>query len=162
CHQRDSDRPSPLERAGSTLGASLLMGSPYQRAPRLTDPHQKYTRSALLAAVRDGVTGLRPPRYTYRMPAFGHDADAVVQALAEADGELPDGPEPPARPAADQTLGSLHGPALIGFQGYACVSCHMWNGQTLSEPDPGAVGPDLTKAAGCIRRDWFDRYLEAP
>jgi len=164
CHQRDSDRPSPLETAGSTLGSSMLMVIPYQRAPRLSDPHQKYTRSALLAAVRDGVTGLRPPapRYTYRMPAYGHDAEAVVQALAEADGELPDAPEPPPRVPADQTLGSVHGPIMVGFQGYGCVSCHMWNGQTLAEPDPGSIGPDLTKAAGRIRRDWFDRYLENP
>jgi hypothetical protein len=164
CHQRDSDRPSPLETAGSTLGSSMLMVIPYQRAPRLTDPHQKYTRSALLAAVRDGVVGLRPPppRYTYRMPAYGHDAEAVVQALAEADGELPDGPEAPPRPPADQTLGSVHGPIMVGFQGYGCVSCHMWNGQTLAETDPGSIGPDLTKAFGRIRRDWFDRYLENP
>jgi glucose/arabinose dehydrogenase/mono/diheme cytochrome c family protein len=162
CHQRDSDRPSPLETAGSTLGASMLMVIPYQRAPRLTDPHQKYRRSALLAAVRDGVSGLRPSRYTYRMPAYGHDAEAVVQALAEADGELPDAPEPPPRVPADQTLGSVHGPLMVGFQGYGCVSCHMWNGQTLAEPDPGSIGPDLTKAVGRIRRDWFDRYLENP
>jgi glucose/arabinose dehydrogenase/cytochrome c551/c552 len=164
CHQRDSDRPSPLETAGSTLGSSMLMVIPYQRAPRLTDPHQKYTRSALLAAVRDGVVGLRPPppRYTYRMPAYGHDAEAVVQALAEADGELPDAPEPPPRVPADQTLGSVHGPIMVGFQGYGCVSCHMWNGQTLAETDPGSIGPDLTRAAGRIRRDWFDRYLENP
>jgi len=164
CHQRDSDRPSPLEIAGSTLGSSMLMVIPYQRAPRLTDPHQKYTRSALLAAVRDGVNGLRPPppRYTYRMPAYGHDAEAAVQALAEADGELPDAPEPPPRVPADQTLGSVHGPIMVGFQGYGCVSCHMWNGQTLAENDPGSIGPDLTKAFGRIRRDWFDRYLENP
>src|SRR5262249_58703031 len=131
--QRDGNLPSPLETAGSELGASMLMVIPYQRAPRLTDPHQKYTRSALLAAVRDGVSGLRPSRYTYRMPAFGHDAEAVVQALAEADGELPDAAEPSQRVSADQTLGSLHGPLMVGFQGYGCVSCHMWNGQTLAE-----------------------------
>ncbi len=162
CHQRDSDRPSPLEAAGSTLGGSYLEVIPYQRAPRLTEPHQKYTRSALVTAVREGVTELRPPRYTYRMPAFGDAAEDVVQALAEADGELLAGLESPAGPAADQTLGPLHGPTLIGFQGYACLSCHMWNGQTFSDIDPGAVGPDLAKVAGRIRRDWFDRYLEAP
>src|SRR5262249_49401756 len=31
-----------------------------------------------------------------------------------------------------------------------------------SEPDPGAVGPDLLKVKGRIRRDWFDRFLEDP
>src|SRR5205809_2501574 len=38
----------------------------------------------------------------------------------------------------------------------------MWNGQSLADTDPGAIGPDLTKVAGRIRREWFDRYLEGP
>jgi hypothetical protein len=32
----------------------------------------------------------------------------------------------------------------------------------LSEADPGAVGTELTRVPGRIRRDWFDRYLEGP
>src|SRR5205807_5430009 len=72
------------------------------------------------------------------------------------------GPQPPAATPSDQTLGPLHGPSLIGFSGYACVSCHVWNGQTLADTDPGSVGPDLAKVTGRIRRDWFDRYLEGP
>ncbi len=96
------------------------------------------------------------------MPSFGHDAEAVVQALAEGDGELPAGPEATERKPADPTLGSLAGPRLVGFQGYACVSCHVWKGQMFSEPDPGAVGTDLTRVAGRLRRDWFDRYLDGP
>jgi cytochrome c551/c552/glucose/arabinose dehydrogenase len=162
CHQRDSERPPPIEAAGSILGGSLLEFVPFQRTPRLSFPHQKYKRSHLIAAVRDGVTGLRPPRYTYRMPAFAAEADAVVRALAEADGDLPDAPEALDRKPEDPTLGPLTGPQLAGFQGYACVSCHVWNGKTLSDPDPAAVGTDLTQAVRRIRRDWFDRYLEAP
>jgi hypothetical protein len=96
------------------------------------------------------------------MPAFGPDADVLVQALAEADGELPTEPDPPAAAVADPTLGTLHGSRLVGFQGYGCASCHVWNGRLLGSPDPGATGPDLTRTAGRIRRDWFDRYLESP
>lgn len=162
CHQRDSDRPPPIEAIGSTLGGAWLQELPFHRTPRLTYPHQKYHRAHMLAAVREGVTGLRRAGYSYRMPSFGHDAEAVVQALAEGDGDLPAGPEPPERKPADPTLGSRTGPFLVGFQGYACVSCHVWNGQTLSEPDPGAVGTDLTRVVGRIRQDWFDRYLEGP
>lgn len=162
CHQRDSERPPPLEAIGSTLGGAWLQEVPFQRTPRLYFPHQKYTRSYLVSAIREGVSGLRPARYSYRMPAFGDHAEAVVQALAEADGDMPAGPEPVERPVADPTLGPLAGSALAGFQGYACVSCHIWNGKAFSEPDPGAVGTDLTRVAGRIRRDWFDRYLEGP
>jgi glucose/arabinose dehydrogenase len=162
CHQRDSDRPPPIEAIGSTLGSAWLQEIPFQRTPRLSYPHQKYLRPHLLAAVREGVAGLRPDRYTYRMPAFGHDADTVVQALAEGDGDLPVGPETSAAEPADPTLASLTGSRLAGFQGYSCLSCHMWNGKMLSEPDPGAVGTDLTRVAGRLRRDWFDRFLEAP
>lgn len=162
CHQRDSDRAPPLEVISSTLGGSWLQTLPFLRTPRLTYPLQKYTSAHLATAIREGVSGLRYARYTYQMPCFGADAETVLQALAEADGELPAAADPPLRPPADPTLATLAGPTLAGFQGYACVSCHPWNGQLLTDQDPGAVGTDLTRVAGRIRRDWFDRYLEGP
>ena len=96
------------------------------------------------------------------MPAFGAQADELIQALAEGDGELITESDPPITVADDPTLGTLHGPRLAGFQGYACASCHVWNGNLLGSPDPVATGPDLTRTAGRIRRDWFDRYVESP
>jgi glucose/arabinose dehydrogenase/mono/diheme cytochrome c family protein len=162
CHQRDSDRPPPIEEIGSTLGGAYLQTIPFQRTPRLSNPLQKYTHAYLTKAVREGVSGLRPARFSYRMPAFGHDAETLLQAIAEADGDLAGAPEPLSPPPADPTAGSLIGPSLAGFQGYACVGCHVWNGQQLSEADPGAVGTDLTRVAGRIRRDWFDRFVEDP
>ena len=98
CHQRDTDRPSPLEEVGTSFGGSQLQTVPFLRTPRLTYPHQKFERNHLTSAVREGVSGLRFDRFTYRMPAFGHEAESLVQALAEADGELP--METAARPAA--------------------------------------------------------------
>ena len=85
-----------------------------------------------------------------------------MQALAEGDGELPGAPEMSDQKPADPTLAPLAGPLLVGFQGYSCVSCHVWKGQMLSEADPGAIGTELTRVPGRIRRDWFDRYLEGP
>lgn len=162
CHQRDSDQLSPLESAAATLGGSGLETVPFQRVPRLTAPLWKYTSRHLEAAVREGVSGLRPPRYTYRMPAFGPHAAELVQALAEADGDQPTGPDAALTAVGDATAGSLHGPTLVSSQGYACVSCHVWNGRMLAEQDPGSTGPDLLRVPGRIRRDWFDRYLESP
>lgn len=162
CHQRDTDRPPPVEAAGSTLGGAFLQELPFQRTPRLTHPHQKLTRTYVLATVREGSPGLRGSRYSYRMPAFGAEADALVQALAEADGELPTDADPPEAVSADPTLGTLHGSRLAGFQGYGCVSCHVWDGKQLAATDPGVVGPDLTRTDGRVRRDWFDRFLENP
>jgi hypothetical protein len=162
CHQRDSSGPPPLEEIGRSLGGGFLQTLPYQRTPRLTDPHRKLTWAYLRASVREGVSGSQPPEYTYRMPAFGPEAEALVQAIAEADGELLDGADPPQRPAADPTLGSLAGPELVGSQGYGCISCHLWAGQQLATTDPGAAGPDLTRLVGRVRRDWFDRFLEDP
>jgi glucose/arabinose dehydrogenase/mono/diheme cytochrome c family protein len=162
CHARDSDRPPPLEEAGSTLGGAFLQNVPFQRTPRLNDTLQKYTRAHLARAIREGVTGLRGDHYSYHMPAFGTAADTLVQALAEGDGELPAGDDPPVQPPADPTLGPLAGSQLAGFQGYACVSCHQFQGRHLSQPDPGAFGPELTRLTGRIRRDWFDRFLEDP
>jgi mono/diheme cytochrome c family protein len=162
CHQRDTNRPSPIEEAGATLGGAFLQEVPFQRTPRLTNPHQKYMRSYLAATVREGTSGLRTGRYTYRMPSFGADADVLVQALAEADGELPAAADPPSSTSADPTLGTLTGPALVGSQGYSCISCHAWNGRHLVSSDPGAAGPDLTRTLGRVRRDWFDRFLDDP
>ncbi len=45
CHQRDSDRPPPIEAIGSTLGGGWLTYVPFQRTPRLTYPQQKFTRA---------------------------------------------------------------------------------------------------------------------
>jgi cytochrome c551/c552 len=162
CHQRDSDQPPPIERIGQSLGGSFLQTLPYQRTPRLTNPCRKLTRDHLARAVREGLSGLRGPEYTYRMPAYGAEAEALVRALEEADGEVVDDADPPSRPIADPTIGTLAGPILVGSQGYGCISCHLWDGRQLSQPDPGAVGPDLTRLVGRIRRDWFDRFLEEP
>src|SRR5207248_2461077 len=107
CHQHDSDRPPAIEAIGSTLGGAWLQNVTLQRTPRLTYPHQKYTRAHLLAAVREGVTGLRQAGYSYHMPAFGRDAETILQALAEGDGELPAGIDPPEPKPADPTLGPL-------------------------------------------------------
>ena len=74
----------------------------------------------------------------------------------------PSTPTTPSPPVTDPTLGTLSGPILVGSQGYGCISCHVWDGRQLSQPDPGAVGPDLTRLVGRIRRDWFDRFLEDP
>src|SRR5262249_39430869 len=108
CHQRDTDQLSPLEKAATTLGGSGLETVPFQRVPRLPDPNQNFMRAHLLTAVRDGVSGLRPARYTYMMPAYGPAATELVQALAEGDGELPTSFDPSERPNSDPTLGSLH------------------------------------------------------
>ena len=131
CHQRDSDRPPPIEEIGSTLGGAFLQEIPYLRTPRLTNPHQKFTRSYLSTSVREGVSGLRWSRFSYRMPAFGPDGEAFLQALAEADGELPTEADASGAVVLDPTLGTLHGSRLVGFQGYACASCHVWNGKLL-------------------------------
>jgi hypothetical protein len=162
CHQRDSDRPPLIEEIGATLGGAWLQNIPYQRTPRLSNPLQKYSQQHLTQAIREGVAPLRSSRYTYRMPAFGDVAESVIQAFAEADGELLAASEPQLPPSSDPTLATQAGPLLAGFQGYACISCHVWNEQALADPDPGAVGTDLTRVTGRIRRDWFDRFLENP
>ena len=162
CHQRDTDRPPLIEEIGRTLGGAYLQTIPYQRTPRLSFPHQKLRPGYLVDAVREGASVLRSPEYTYRMPAFGSQAETLVQAIAEADGELDAEEVPKTSPIMDPTVGSLAGPELVGSQGYGCISCHVWNSQQFTQPDPGAVGPDLTRLVGRVRRDWFDRFVEDP
>jgi cytochrome c2/glucose/arabinose dehydrogenase len=164
CHARDTDRPPPIEEVAGELGGAGeadLYRMPFQRTPRLTYPLSRYRRSYVRAAVRDGVSGVRPSWYSYRMPAFGPEADEIVRALAEADGDLADEPDPPHGVPDDPTLPGA-GPSLVGYEGYSCVSCHLWKGQSIAEVEHGSVGPELTSVAGRVRRDWFDRWLEDP
>jgi cytochrome c2 len=161
CHARDSDRPPPLEVGASTLGGAYLQYVPFLKTPRLTDVHAKYAPEYLRATLKDGVAGVRHSRFSYRMPSFGAEAEAIVRALAEAEGALPDAPAPPARPIADPTAANV-GPSLVGFEGYSCVSCHVWAGKMMNEPDPGAIGPELTSVTTRIRREWFERWVEDP
>ena len=160
CH-RSGDSPSPLEKASSTLGGSLLEVVPYLRTPRLNNALSKYSREYITRAIRDGVSGIQQKAYTFRMPRFGDHAEAIVRALAERDGDLANEPPPPKPEADDPTLSGI-GATLAGFEGYSCVSCHIWNGKKLNEADPAAVGPDLTTIAQRIRRDWFERWLDDP
>lgn len=161
CHQRDTSEPAPLEQVGRSVWASFLARLPFQRTPRLTQATAKFRHAYLLAAIREGVSGVRPDWYSYRMPSYGERAEEIVRALAESDGELIEPAEMHHVPDADPTVRAL-GPALIGFSGYACVTCHVWNGQSFSTVEPGTVGPDLTSVVRRIRRDWFDRFLDDP
>ncbi|GIW92883.1 MAG: hypothetical protein KatS3mg110_0924 [Pirellulaceae bacterium] len=168
CHQRDSDEPPPIEQIGATLGGAWLQRIPYQRTPRLPYVFHRLEHDYLATTVAGGIQQTARPQLTYRMPAFGHFSPIVLRALAEGDGEqirgdrvlVDDGQESSSQ--KDPTAGSLYGPELVGFQGYACISCHAWKGKMLADPDPGAVAPDLVRTAGRVRRWWFDRILESP
>jgi len=161
CHSRDSERLSPLEDVGSTLGGAWLQMLPFLKTPRMSNPWSKYSREYLVESIRNGVSGVRHSKYTYRMPAFGEEAESLALALAEADGDDPAAPTREPAPSADPTLPPL-GPSLVGFGGYSCVSCHIWRGKSFAEPDPGAIAPELTTVTRRIRREWFDRWVEDP
>jgi cytochrome c553 len=161
CHSRDSERSSPLEEAGSTLGGAWLQILPFLKTPRLTNATAKYTREYLVASIRDGVSAVRHSNYSYRMPAFGDEAEELARSLAEGDGDDPGAPDAAPPLSGDPTLPPL-GPTLVGFGGYSCVSCHIWRGKSFAEPDPGAIAPELTTVTRRIRREWFDRWVEDP
>ncbi|HLH28630.1 MAG TPA: hypothetical protein VKW77_06915, partial [Acidimicrobiales bacterium] len=161
CHALHSERPSPLEEVGSVQGGSGLELVPYLKTPRLGHAALKYDAEFLLRSVRDGVSEVRHSRYTYRMPAYGGGAEAFVRALIEADGDPLPAAAKPAEATADPTLGPA-GASLAGFEGYSCVSCHLWKGKSMAEPDPGAIAPELTTVTRRINREWFDRWLNEP
>jgi cytochrome c2 len=161
CHAAEGDAAAPLEEVARTLWAPFLARLPYQRTPRLVHPLAKYNRDHLAAAIRDGVSGVRPEWYTYRMPAFGDQVGEIVRALAETDGEIIDATPVPADAATDPTIAAA-GRQLVGFTGYSCTSCHSWSQQSSVEVEPGSIGPELTSITSRIRRDWFDRWLDNP
>jgi cytochrome c551/c552 len=162
CHQRDTDRPAPLVEIGQNLWTPHLYRLPFQRTPPLTQASAKFKHSYLLSALRDGVQGIRPDWYSYRMPTYGDKANELVQALAEGDGDLiPTSQQIENDQKVDPNV-LAQGPTLIGFNGYGCVSCHIWNGQSLSATEPSSVGPDLTTVHQRINRSWFERYLDDP
>lgn len=159
CHST-TDRPPPLESVSASIGGSNLETVPFLRTPRLNNPTIKYSSAYLLDAIRNGSTGVRHKGYTFRMARWGALAESVVQALAERDGDVVSN-EPDVAKVLDPTLNGP-GSTLIGFEGYSCVSCHIWNGKQLNDADPGAIGPDLTTVTQRIRREWFDRWMDEP
>lgn len=160
CHARHSDRPSPLEEAGSTLGGAWLQMVPFLKTPRLSHAGLKYSHDFLRRSIEKGVSEVRHSKYSYRMPAYDADADELLRALLAGDGDVVD-PKEPAAGDPDPTKAPL-GASLAGFEGYSCVSCHIWKGQSMAEPDPGAIAPELTSVTRRIRREWFDRWLNEP
>ena len=160
CHAHGGLGQSPLEEVGATLGGSNLERIPYLRAPRLLDPHEKYDHAHLLAAIRSGPGNVRGAAYTYRMPSFGDGAEALASALASRDGADPLLDAAPAASGDPTLLGP--GGTLVGFEGYSCISCHLWKGKFFHEPDPGSIGPELSTATRRLRRAWFDRWLGDP
>lgn len=161
CHQRDHSTSPPIEQIAveASVKSKQLV---YQRVPALTGASAKYASHHLRSVIENGVAGLRPKWYSYRMPAFGADADDIVRALAEADGEWDDDAiRPPLAGADDPNLHNF-GQLLVGYQGYSCVSCHVWKGETLTVVEPSSAGPELTSVTRRIRREWFDRWLENP
>jgi len=160
CHTRHSERASPLEEVGSMLGGAWLQMVPFLKTPRLSHASLKYDADFLRRSIQDGVSEVRHSKYTYRMPAYGADAKSHVLALIEGDGD-PVVPEPKAESKSDPTLAPF-GASLAGFEGYSCVSCHIWKGQSMAEPDPGAIAPELTTVTRRINREWFDRWLNEP
>lgn len=160
CHVRDREGKSPLEEISSELWTSHIARLPYLRTPPMTHALEKYTRDHVLSAVRDGVSGVRPGWYSYRMPHYGSHAEDLVRAIAERDGEWLEAPEKPSQETRAELVSA--GLALTGFEGYSCVACHLWKGRSFAEPDPAAVGPDLASVPRRIRRGWFDRWLEDP
>jgi hypothetical protein len=161
CHVLDGRRTPPLEEASSVIGGAYLQTVPFLRTPRLNDLHAKFRPEHVVAAVKNGVSGDRHNRYTFRMPSFGEKAEEIARALAELEGAPWPPAEEPAAKAPEPALVEL-GPRLGGFEGYSCISCHLWKKELKSEADPGAIGPDLAGVAGRLRREWFDRWLEDP
>ena len=140
CHVRDTDQASDMERIGGQIDAPLLPRLPYQRVPGLTDAFSKYKRGYLLSAIREGVSGVRPSWYSYRMPIYEARAEEIVRALAETDGESSSEAELTEPEERDPTL-AASGRELVGFHGYSCVSCHIWEGKMLRGMDSEEVGP---------------------
>jgi|GEM_PF-290976 len=162
CHQLDGDQSPLMEHIGQSLWTPHLMRLPYQRTPRLTGTLAKYTRSHLLDVLKSGSTATWPSWYSYRMPLYAENAEQIVAALAERDGYPPmDLPATGSTPTENPTL-STFGASLVGFEGYSCVSCHIWKSRELTTIDPAAVGPELTTVTLRIQRTWFDRWLEDP
>ena len=160
CHSIHSERPSPIEEVGSTLGGAWLQMVPFLRTPRLSHASDKYDPGFLERSIRDGVSEVRHSNYSYRMPAYGDDAKDHRLALMEGDGDSA-GPDLRVVRPSDPTLAPF-GASLAGFEGYSCVSCHIWKGQSMAEPDPGAIAPELTTVTRRINREWFDRWLNEP
>ena len=145
CHQRDSDRPPPIEEIGSTLGGAYLQELPFQRTPRLTNPHQKFTRVS--PAHRRPRGRLGPALAAVQLPDAGLRRGRGRRSCRRWPRPTANcRPRPTRRPRrpADPTLGTLHGSRLVGFQGYALRLVPRLERQAarLARPGRDRPGPD--------------------
>ena len=172
CHARDAGGGSHLERVVQDVPHEMFPARlPYLRVPSLAGAGDRFRAEYLAEAITRGTQGVRPPWYTYRMPAYGAAGAAAAEALLDAAGcsvEMPPRTVPRAAPRSaskeplDPTQLVAEGRRLAGHGGYGCVACHAWKQASDVQAEPGAAGPDLTLIASRIRREWFDRWLEGP
>jgi hypothetical protein len=145
------------EAARFSLPPTLTAAGERVRAIRL---RQWLTRGA-------GEDGLRP-WVRARMPGFGPHGQRIAGELAARDGSstVPAKPGPTVPTIAAPQIVSDHlqtGRFLVGTKALACVNCHTLHGKLLSgQPDPTTRAPDLTKVAGHLRPEYFQRWMMNP
>ncbi len=95
------------------------------------------------------------PYMKTRMPRFGAEVtDSLIQSLSAND-TIESHPEVSFE---NQNEAKRHGRDLAGTSGFACVTCHTFQGKQT-----GAMGAvDLTLMGQRLNRDWFHAYMRSP
>lgn len=131
------------------------------RAPSLDGIGDRLRPDVLHAVLREGSR--RREWLTVRMPIFALDDDersTIVDHLRAVD-RLP-APLVEATRTADPDEVAIHGPRLVGANGFGCTSCHAIGRHRPVGVLPHALGPPLDDPASRFERDWFDRWLRDP
>jgi mono/diheme cytochrome c family protein len=131
------------------------------RAPSLDGIGDRLRPDVLHAALRDGSR--RREWLSVRMPIFDLDDEAratIVDHLRAVD-RLPAALAEATRTADPDEI-AIHGPRLVGANGFGCTSCHAIGRHRPVGVLPHALGPPLDDPASRFERDWFDRWLRDP
>ena len=163
CHSRGG---SGGEELGARL-ASLLQEDRELNALKgtLTPPDLSSVGAKLRPEYLDlALTGEAPiarPWLSMRMPRYDFEpgeADSISSFLRSHDRvedvRSTDRPTP--------SLGKEVGIALLGREGFGCVSCHVVGGRIPPGGEAETLGPDLALAHRRMARSYYDRWLGDP
>ena len=163
CHQRDSDRLAPIEEAGSKLGGAFLEELPFLRTPRLTHVHERLMSGYIADNRARGIAGHAWATIQLSHAGIRNNRERIGSSARRSGWRI--GFRSRSASIRDRTIPRSARYTVRGWRAFKDMpACRATSGTAGNwfRPIRSPLGPDLTRTAGRLRRDWFDRYLEDP
>ena len=153
CHERKGLGEVDPARDVYFTGTREALGNQGRIPPPLTNVGAKLTTEWMAEVLLHG--GRQRFYLNTRMPQFG---DANVAHLVERFGKVDPLEETAIPKVANIQESKQAGYAMIGTEGFSCIACHDFNGQSAG----GAGALDLVGVTQRVKKNWFHLYMREP